>query len=99
MHTSGVQCGLEFKEQTYASLSNFNLAKELFSFSDLWAPHVSSLVNDTQSVPRVVCDLCYTPLPLCTQEYIQNLFDFYKIQYLEIFGVFYIKIHGFLHSI
>jgi len=67
----------------------------LFTVTDKWVPLVRTLPNRTQNVPRNTWNFCYAPLVLCTQEYTQTLFDFYKIGYLDICGILYIKIHGF----
>ena len=66
----------------------------LFSVADKWAPTVGSLLRRIQNAPRIVQDPDKLPQALCTQNYTQSLFYFYKIKYLEICGILYIKIHG-----
>ena len=91
----GVQYGLEFKEQVHAPLPTFNPAK-FPSLSLICGPYiVSSFVKSTQLAPRVICGLCFASQVLCTQDYTQTLFYFYKIHSSEISGVLHIKIHGF----
>jgi len=91
----GVHYDLGFKEQVHSSLLPFNPAKFLL-LSLVCGPYLSATLLVVSNLhPGWFSGSARLVQLLCTQKYTQNLFYFYKIEYLEICGILYIKIHGF----